>query len=78
MGAVCSSADNSAAEAFNATLEREKSQGRGLKRRPTPRAAHLAVFSWLGRYSTWRRHSANGQVSPLIYEQRAVSLELAA
>jgi transposase InsO family protein len=78
MGAVGSSADNAAAEAFNATLKRETLQGRGLKRWPTPRAARLAVFSWIGRYNTRRRHSANGQLSPLVYEQRTVSLELAA
>jgi transposase InsO family protein len=37
MGAVGSSADNAAAEAFNATLKRETLQGRGLKRWLTPR-----------------------------------------
>ncbi|GAA3510456.1 transposase InsO family protein [Streptosporangium album] len=42
MGAVGSSADNSAAEAFNATLKRETLQG--AKRWPTARAARLAVF----------------------------------
>lgn len=78
MGVVGSSADNAAAESFNATLKRETLQGRGLKRWPTVRAARLAVFSWIGRYNTRRRHSANGQLSPLIYEQRAVSLGLAA
>ncbi|WP_344102685.1 integrase core domain-containing protein, partial [Nocardiopsis rhodophaea] len=78
MGAVGSSADNAAAEAFNATLKRETLHGRGLKRWASPRAARLAVFSWIARYNTRRRHSANGQLSPLVYEQRAASLELAA
>ncbi len=77
-GAVGSSADNAAAEAFNATLKRETLVGRGLKRWASTRAARLAVFSWIGRYDTRRRHSANGQLSPLVYEQRAVSLGLAA
>ncbi|NKY96616.1 transposase [Nocardiopsis dassonvillei subsp. albirubida] len=52
--------------------------GRGLKRWPSVQVARLAVSSWIGRYNTRRRHSANGQLSPLVYEQRAVSLELAA
>ncbi|GAA1997409.1 IS3 family transposase [Nocardiopsis rhodophaea] len=78
MGAVGSSADNAAAEAFNATLKRETLHGRGLRRWASPRAARLAVFSWIARYNTRRRHSANGHLSPLVYEQRTVSLELAA
>ncbi|CAM4022797.1 Transposase [Nocardiopsis rhodophaea] len=78
MGAVGSSADNAAAEAFNATLKRETLQGPGLKRWESTRAARLAVFSWIARYNTKRRHSANGQLSPLVYEQQAASLELAA
>ncbi len=36
------------------------------------------MFAWIGRYSTRRRHSANGYLSPLVYEQRAVGLELTA
>ncbi|WP_372339665.1 IS3 family transposase [Nocardiopsis sp. CC223A] len=78
LGAVGSSADNAAAEAFNATLKRETLQGLGLKRWPTVRAARLAVFSWIGWHNTRRRHSANGYLSPLVYEQRAVRLKLAA
>ncbi|MDA2807854.1 IS3 family transposase [Nocardiopsis suaedae] len=78
MGAVGSSADNAAAESFNATLKRETLQGRGLKWWSGVRAARLAVFSWIARYNTRRRHSANGQLSPVVYEQRAASLELAA
>ena len=78
MGAVGSSADNAAAESFNATLKRETLEGMGLKRWPTSGAARMAVFSWINRYNTRRRHSANGQLSPLVYEQRAASLELAA
>ena len=32
----------------------------------------------INRYNTRRRHSANGQLSPLIYEQRTANLEPAA
>ncbi|MBB6175011.1 transposase InsO family protein [Nocardiopsis mwathae] len=49
-----------------------------MKRWESTRAARLAVFSWIARYNTKRRHSANGQLSPLVYEQQAASLELAA
>ncbi|AFR08210.1 integrase core domain protein [Nocardiopsis alba ATCC BAA-2165] len=78
MGAVGSSADNAAAESFNASLKRETLEGKGLKRWKSVKHARLAVFAWINRYNTRRRHSANGQLSPLIYEQRTASLELAA
>jgi len=78
MGAVGSSADNAAAEAFNATLKRETLHGRGLKRWASPQAARLAVFSWITRYNTRRRHSANGHLSPAAYEQRSGTVHLAA
>lgn len=78
MGAVGSSADNAAAESFNASLKRETLEGRGLKRWESIKHARLAVFAWINRYNTRRRHSANGQLSPLIYEQRTTNLELAA
>ena len=78
VGAVGPSADNAAAEAFNASLKRETLQGLGLKRWPTVRAARSVVFSRIGRYNTRRRHSANGYLSPVVYEQRSASLELAA
>ncbi len=48
-GAVGTSADNAAAESFNATLKRETLQGR--KRWPGARAARLAVFRWVTRYN---------------------------
>jgi transposase InsO family protein len=75
-GAVGTSADNAAAESFNASLKRETLQG--AKRWPTARAARLAVFRWATRYNTWRRHSALGQHSPVTYEQRTTTLALAA
>ncbi|ASU82434.1 hypothetical protein CDO52_06190 [Nocardiopsis gilva YIM 90087] len=78
MGAVGLSADNPAAEASNATLKRETLYGRALRLWASPRVARLAVFSWIGRCNTRRRHTANGQLSPRVYEQWAVSLRLAA
>jgi transposase InsO family protein len=75
-GAVGTSADNAAAESFNATLKRETLQGR--KRWPGARGARLAVFRWVTRYNTRRRHSTLGQISPIAYEQRSVTLAAAA
>ncbi|MFA1551856.1 IS3 family transposase, partial [Actinomadura chokoriensis] len=76
MGAVGTSADNAAAEAFNATLKRETLQGR--KRWNGPREARLAVFRWVTRYNTTRRHSALGQTSPIDYEQQFIKVTQAA
>jgi transposase InsO family protein len=67
MGAVGTSADNAAAEAFNATLKRETLQG--AKRWTSARHARLAVFGWITKYNTRRRHSTLGQLSPISYEQ---------
>ncbi len=67
MGAVGSSADNALAESFNATLKRETLQGNA--RWTTARDARLAVFKWITRYNTRRRHSYCGQLSPISYEQ---------
>jgi transposase InsO family protein len=75
-GAVGTSADNAAAESFNAALKRETLQGR--KRWPGVREARLAVFRWITRYNTRRRHSAIGQVSPIAFEQRTTTLATAA
>jgi transposase InsO family protein len=76
MGAVGTSADNAAAEAFNASLKRETLQGR--KRWSGAREARLAVFRWVTRYNTTRRHSALGQISPINYEQRSYTVTQAA
>jgi transposase InsO family protein len=75
-GAVGTSADNAAAEAFNATLKRETLQG--AKRWPGARVARLAVFRWITRYNTRRRHSALNYLSPIEFEQRSATLALAA
>jgi transposase InsO family protein len=76
MGAVGTSADNAAAEAFNASLKRETLQGR--KHWSGPREARLAVFRWVTRYNTTRRHSALGQTSPINYEQQSYTVSQAA
>lgn len=66
MGAVGTSADNALAESFNATLNRETLQG--ASRWESPRAARLAVFRWIARYNTRRRHSYCNYLSPADYE----------
>ncbi|MFF4985618.1 IS3 family transposase [Streptosporangium saharense] len=76
MGAVGSSADNAAAEAFNATLKRETLQG--AKRWPSAREARLAVFKWITRYNARRRHSTLGYLSPIDYEQQTTARVLRA
>lgn len=67
-GAVGTSADNALAEALNATLKRETLQG--ARCWPSARAARLAVFAWITRYNTRRRHSSLGYLSPIDYEQQ--------
>lgn len=75
-GNVGTSADNAAAEAFNASLKRETLQG--AKRWPGARAARLAVFRWVTRYNTRRLHSALDYHSPIDYEHRSATLATAA
>jgi transposase InsO family protein len=66
MSAVGSSADNAAAESFNATLKRETLQGR--RAFTDERDARLTMFRWLHRYNTTRRHSRLQYKSPIAYE----------
>jgi len=66
MGTVGTSADNALAESFNATLKRETLQG--ASRWESPQAARLAVFRWITRYNTRRRHSYCNYLSPADYE----------
>ena len=75
-GAVGTSADNAAAESFNATLKRETLQGK--KRWSGAREGRLAGFRWVTRYNMRRRHSALGYISPIAFEQRSVTLAAAA
>lgn len=76
MGSVGSSADNAAAEAFNATLKHETLQG--AKRWSSTQEARLAVFKWINRYNTRRRHSTLGYLSPIDYEQQTTDKALLA
>ncbi|NMM83086.1 transposase, partial [Rhodococcus sp. SRB_17] len=71
MGSVGTSADNALAESFNATLKRETLQG--AQRWESPRAARLAVFRWITRYNTRRRHSYCNYLSPADYENAHTS-----
>ncbi|MEW1913755.1 integrase core domain-containing protein [Kitasatospora sp. NPDC085895] len=66
MGAVGSSADNAAAESWNATMKRETLQGR--KGWSSEREARLDLFRWCHCYNTVRRHSRLGQCSPISHE----------
>ncbi|GGZ98286.1 hypothetical protein GCM10010371_67560 [Streptomyces subrutilus] len=66
MGAIGSSADNAAAESFNAAFKRETLKGR--KGWSSEREARLDAFRWLNRYNTRRRHSRLGHRSPIAYE----------
>jgi transposase InsO family protein len=67
MSPVGSSADNAAAESFNASFKRETLQGR--RAFTDERDARLTTFRWLHRYNTTRRHSRLGQRSPIAYER---------
>ncbi|MEK8174218.1 integrase core domain-containing protein [Streptomyces sp. M19] len=75
-GAVGTSADNSAAESFLASLKREILPGR--RGWPTARAARLAVFRWVGFYNHRRRHSTISYLAPVAFEQRSTTLASAA
>lgn len=66
MSAIGSSADNAAAESFNATLKRETLQGG--RAFTDEHDARLSTFRWLHRYNTVRRHSRLGHQSPITYE----------
>jgi transposase InsO family protein len=66
MGVVGTSADNSLAEAFNATLKREILQD--FTAWPDQATCRRQVFRWLIRYNTRRRHSWCHYQSPTTYE----------
>jgi transposase InsO family protein len=76
MGSVDTSADNAAAESFNASLKRETLQG--ARRYDGARTCRLAVFRWITRYNTRRRHSAAGQLAPIDYEHASANMTIAA
>ncbi|MFD8396236.1 integrase core domain-containing protein [Streptomyces sp. NPDC059680] len=76
MGAVGTSADNTAAEPFFASLKQEILPDR--RGWPSERAARLAVFRRLGFYNHRRRHSTIGYLAPVAFEQRSTTLAIAA
>jgi transposase InsO family protein len=69
MGAVGTSADNSLAESFNATLKREILQDQNCW--PDDAVCRRQVFRWIVRYNTRRRHSYCSHTSPTTYETNA-------
>jgi transposase InsO family protein len=71
MSPIGSSADNAAAESFNATFKRETLQGR--RAFTDEHEARLTAFRWLHRYNTVRRHSRLGHQSPIAYERAATT-----
>lgn len=71
-GAVGTSANNAAAE----SLKRETLQGK--KRWSGASEARAAVFRWITRYDTRRRHSAPGQICPIKFEHQSAMLATAA
>jgi transposase InsO family protein len=75
-GAVGTSADNAAAESFNASLKRQTLQH--AKRWAGARAARLSVFGWITRCNTRRCHSSLAQISPITFAQRTTTLTTAA
>lgn len=66
MGAVGTSADNSLAESFNATMKREVLQDHNTW--PDEPTCRRQLFRWLVRYNTRRRHSWCRYQSPTTYE----------
>ena len=74
MGAVGSSADNALAESFNASLTRETLQG--AARWASVHQARLAVFRWITRYNTQRRHSYCRYLSPSTLETTTTTVTL--
>jgi len=66
MGPVGTSADNSLAESFNATLKREVLQDESCW--PEEITCRRELFRWLTRYNTRRRHSWCRYQSPVAYE----------
>lgn len=69
MGSVGTSADNSLAESFNATVKREVLQDRKVF--STMLECRQQVFRFCVRYNTRRRHSWCGYLSPNEFEAKA-------
>ncbi|MFE1963121.1 integrase core domain-containing protein [Streptomyces sp. NPDC059479] len=74
--AVGTSADNTAADLFFASLKRKVLPGkRGW---PSERTARRTVLRWLGFYNHKRRHSTIGYLAPVAFEQRSTTPAIAA
>ena len=68
MGSVGDAYDNAAAESFIATI---KSELLHRYSRPTRMDAELAICDFVEVfYNRRRRHSTNGQLSPMVFEER--------
>jgi putative transposase len=65
MGCTGSALDNAVAEAFNSTLEFELLSQRHFATRDQ---ARWAAAAWIDEYNTQRRHSTNGMLNPVAYE----------
>lgn len=76
MGAVGTSADNSLAESFNATVKREVLQDENCW--PDQATCRRQLFRWLTRYNTRRRHSWCRYMSPVAYEALTAATLLSA
>ncbi len=71
VGSTGDAYDNSMAESFFATLEREVLNRRRFQ---SQAEARMAIFQWLeGWYNPHRRHSALGYLSPVNYERRQLA-----
>jgi putative transposase len=71
MGSKGDAYDNAVCESFFSSLKKEKLNRRSW---PTKQEARTAVFEWIeGWYNPTRLHSTLGYVSPLVYEQPALS-----
>ncbi len=68
MSGVGNCYDNAVVESFFASLKTERLYRRTLG---TQKQARMEVFDYIERfYNRRRRHSANGQISPVNYEQQ--------
>jgi putative transposase len=66
MGRTGSALDNAVAESFNSTLEWELLRDSHFQNREQ---ARHQVAAWIDDYNSQRRHSTNGMLSPIDYEQ---------
>lgn len=71
MGAIGTSADNSLAESFNASLKREVLQDESVF--TSQLACRQDVFRWCTRYNTKRLHSWCGYRSPNAFEDAGLA-----